>query len=298
MDKVRAFQAGGVDYVLKPFQIEEVRARVHTHLRLRWLQQDLADRNRDLQQSLARLQETERLRDNLVHMIVHDMRSPLMSMGSMLELLQLDVAENLSSDNQEALQTAIDASTRLTNMVSAVLDVSRLESGKMPLRLQACDLRPVVEEALHSLAGLARQRRVDWDPPSRPVIACCDSEITVRIVANLLGNALKFTPADGTIRIVASASRGEARLTVSDTGPGIPAEYHQKIFEKFGQLETRRPGTKFSTGLGLAFCRLAAEAQGGRIGVDSEVDKGSTFWLVLPASDAAVLRAGECRARR
>jgi len=145
---------------------------------------------------------------------------------------------------------------------------------------------------------LARQRRVDWDPPSRPVIACCDSEITVRIVANLLGNALKFTPADGTIRIVASASRGEARLTVSDTGPGIPAEYHQKIFEKFGQLETRRPGTKFSTGLGLAFCRLAAEAQGGRIGVDSEVDKGSTFWLVLPASDAAVLRAGECRARR
>ena len=110
----------------------------------------------------------------------------------------------------------------------------------------------------------------------------CDPEVIGRIVANLLGNALKFTPASGEVRVSAVPSANEVKINVADTGPGIPAEYRERIFEKFGQVEGQKEGKKHSTGLGLTFCKLAAEAHGGKIGVDSEVGHGSTFWFTLP----------------
>ncbi|OGV74714.1 MAG: hypothetical protein A3K19_32915 [Lentisphaerae bacterium RIFOXYB12_FULL_65_16] len=275
LDKVKAFRVGGVDYVTKPFQFEEVEARVRTHLMLQ-------RQKRELAASLARLQELERLRDNLVHMVVHDMRSPLMSIRGFLEILQMDLQATLSADDAEMFQVAVDASVKLTDMVSAVLDVSRIEAGQMPIKPKACELNDVVGEALRGLGGITHQRHVVWEPPPAPVPTYCDAEVTGRIVANLVVNAVKFTPKDGTITITAAAAGGRVRVTVADTGPGIPPEYREKIFDKFGQVETRLTSTKYSTGLGLAFCKLAAEAQGGRIGVDSEVGQGSAFWFELP----------------
>jgi signal transduction histidine kinase len=215
------------------------------------------------------------------------MRAPLMSMCSMLELLHTDLAGRLDSDQDDMLRTAVGASTRLTDMVSAVLDVSRLENKQMPVRKQTCDLCEVVRQALHTLTGLTRQDRVVWDAPTGVVNAVCDPEITERIVINLVSNALRFTPAAGHIYITVARVGEGARFSVRDMGPGIPREFHEKIFEKFGQLETRRPGTKYSTGLGLAFCRLAVEAQSGLIGVDSAEAQGSTFWFCLPAAATA-----------
>ena len=120
---------------------------------------------------------------------------------------------------------------------------------------------------------------VDDEPAN---LAECDVEMTRRVVANLVANALKFTPSAGTVTVAVSTNDSLARVEVHDTGPGIPPEYLGKIFDKFGQVEASKERKKFSTGLGLAFCKLAVEAHGGTIGVESEEGKGSTFWFELP----------------
>jgi signal transduction histidine kinase len=116
-----------------------------------------------------------------------------------------------------------------------------------------------------------------------PVMVNCDANLVTRVIANLVGNAIKFTPEGGKVAISVEKQGEGAKLCVADAGYGIPPEYHAKIFEKFEQLETRQKKAMHSTGLGLTFCKLAVEAHGGEIGVESEVDKGSTFWFTLPA---------------
>jgi two-component system sensor histidine kinase/response regulator len=103
------------------------------------------------------------------------------------------------------------------------------------------------------------------------------------VIANLVANAVKFTPSPGEILVRVAAAAAGHRVSVADTGPGIPVEYHEKIFEKFGQAEASQAGAQRSSGLGLTFCKLAVEAHGGRIGVESAIGKGSTFWFTLPA---------------
>ncbi len=274
-DIVQGFELGAVDYVAKPFNTHELLARVGTHLALRRQQ-------RELQENYRRLSELERLRDSLVHMVVHDLRSPLLGLSGCLQMLQMDLADKLEAEQAEDLETALAAAQRLGGMVTSLLDVSRLEAGQMPLHKQSCDLRTVIAEAIASLGGLTRDRQIVFAPGDQPVTLTCDPEVVGRIVANLLGNALKFTPASGEIRLAANLSDAQVKVAVADAGPGIPAAYRERIFEKFGQVENRQEGKKNSTGLGLTFCKLAVEAHGGTIGVDSEVGHGSTFWFTLP----------------
>ena len=273
--KVRAFTGGGVDYVTKPFQPDEVKARVVTHL-------ELQRQRRELAESYERLRGLEKLRDNLVHMIVHDMRSPLMGITGMLEILKMELAGTLHEQHAADFEDALTSGNTLKEMISSLLDVSRMEAGEMPLDRSAVDLREVVTEAIKSLAALVKQCRVIFAPPEQPVTIDCDPEVTRRIVANLVANAIKFTPRKGEVRIGLEHANEAVTITVTDTGPGIPPEYRTRIFEKFGQVEGRQGGKKYSTGLGLTFFKLAVEAHGGEIGVDSEVGKGSTFWFVVP----------------
>jgi len=275
-DKVNAFTSGGVDYVTKPFQAAEVEARVATHLALR-------RQKRELQESYEKLRELEDLRDNLVHMIVHDMRSPLTGVVGMLELLQMDLREVMDEEQTTDMEEVRTSARTLVDMVSSLLDVSRMEAGEMPLRKKECDLSPVAEEALASLLALLKRCDVGIEPPSSKITADCDPEIIRRVIANLVGNAIKFTPPTGKVRVQFAMAPDYTKVMVSDTGPGIPPEYRDKIFEKFGQVEGRQQGQKLSTGLGLTFCKMAVEAHGGEIGVDSVLGQGSTFWFTLPA---------------
>jgi signal transduction histidine kinase len=130
-----------------------------------------------------------------------------------------------------------------------------------------------------------RARRIAFEHPQAPVVVRADQEIVVRIVQNLLANALRLTPAIGKISVGIALDPEQVRVFVADEGPGIPASYHRKIFDKYAQVEAPTTTTTMrnqTTGLGLAFCKLAVEAHGGRIGVDSEPGRGSTFWFTLP----------------
>jgi signal transduction histidine kinase len=281
LDKVHAFASGGVDYVTKPFQFEEVVARVGTHLRIRQLQSELERQNSRLQASVQELRKLEELRNNLTDMIVHDMRSPLTGISEYLAL-GLESSE-LPEKTRKWLTAAKDCVRVLMEMANTLLDVSRMEAGELPLAPTLCDLRTLADQAADSMRMMAEQKditvRVRGD--SQPV--SCDQDLIRRVINNLLHNALKYTPKGGAVGIVVSRAAEGPHIKVTDTGCGIPPEYHEKIFEKFGQVPAEGRGPRRSSGLGLAFCRLALQSHCGQIGVESEPGKGSTFWFTLPA---------------
>jgi two-component system sensor histidine kinase/response regulator len=282
-DKVQAFAAGGVDYITKPFQIEEVQARVETHLKIRRLQVELETRNRDLVESSERLRELEALRDSLVHMLIHDLRNPLTAIAMFASLLETVELKNLSEKGRGYVGNIMKSTDFLTEMISSVLDVSKMESGQMQLKLADCDLGAIAREVVSRLEALKGERQIELALPGQPVLLRGDAQLLSRLVQNLVGNALKFVPVrTGKIEIALDSTGRRVRCTVRDNGPGIPPEHREKVFDKFWQGAAREQGFKYSSGLGLTFCKLVVAAHGGRIGVESEVGAGSTFWFELP----------------
>ena len=269
---MKAFGVGGVDYVTKPFQFEEVEARVRTQLEMR-------RQKRELQDSFERLRQLERLRDDLTHMIVHDMRSPLGAVLGTLEIVQRDAASRQNDPLTRLVELAHRETADLVEMATQMLDISRFEGGQMPVKKTEGDLARIAQTALDFVAPSAEDRRLLLASDG-PFPAVFDADLIRRVLVNLVANAVKFTRRGGEVKIIVSREGSDVRVAVADDGAGIPPEYHDKIFEKFGQVEGDKK--KFGTGLGLTFCKLAVEAHGGRIGVDSETGKGSTFWFTLP----------------
>jgi two-component system sensor histidine kinase/response regulator len=270
--KVKGFAAGGTDYITKPFQLEEVLARVSNQLALR-------DARRQLSSHLERLHELERLRDDLVHMIVHDLRSPLTAMIMNIYALKSRVA----GESRDIVGELAKAAEALSGMTNTLLDVRRLEEGKMPLQRVACDLTRIAAEVRGALAVMHRGRTIELDGDG-PVVAVCDPALIRRVLENLLSNGIKHSPASGRLRVAIARVAERIRVTVEDEGEGVPPEARQRIFEKFGAVTARADSSYHSAGLGLAFCKLAVLAHHGAIGVESARPKGSRFWFELPAT--------------
>lgn len=274
-DKLCAFQAGGVDYVTKPFQIEEVQARVQTHLQLR--------RQRiQLEENFQRLQSLERMRDSLTHMIVHDMRSPLMSIGGYLELVQVFEAGGLTPAGLEYVAKSRANVTRLIRMADEMLTVSRLEAGALPLNRSPLDLAVLLRETTAAVDHIGNPKRIHLDISVPDATVSADRELLGRVLQNLLNNALKFSPAGSPVNVTLRPIQRGLLVQVTDQGPGIPPGCEGTIFQKFGQLD--RASKRSGTGLGLAFCKLVVEAHGGQIGVAPvpAPESGSCFWFSLP----------------
>lgn len=228
--------------------------------------------------------ELETLRDDLNGMIVHDLRTPLTSLLTGLQTL--DSAGELDATQREFLEIAIQGGETLLSMVNDLLDISKLEAGSLKLDTQEVAPAELVTSAMAQVAGLAMRnglrvaQRISPDLP--PISADC--QLVRRALVNLLGNAVKFTPRGGIVTVAAFYDEAERAVVfaVGDTGEGIPAQSVRRIFEKFGQVETRKAGHKMSTGLGLTFCKLVAESHGGRIWVESKLGKGSRFLFTIP----------------
>lgn len=287
-DKVKGFRAGGVDYLTKPFEVEEVEARVKAHLEIRQLQARLADQNLELRETCQRLDQVEKLRDGLHHMIIHDLRTPLTSIYGFLRILDMRARATLPPQLAECIDRSVCSTTELIEMVSSLLDVNKMEAGQLELDVGDCDLTGLAQGVLDRLEILKEGQSMLLEAPPEPVVLRGDSELLRRVFYNLVANALKFVPRrNGRITVSITSLPHAARVTVEDNGPGVPPEYHEKIFEKFGQVELRSHRKLYSTGLGLTFCKLAVEAHGGRIGVVSENGQGSTFWFEIPRTTAS-----------
>ena len=239
---------------------------------------------------ITEAKESERLRHDLTNMIVHDLRSPLSSVMASIELMQKGVAGELAKTQRNVMNIAYSSATQMLTMINALLDVSRLEAGRMPVNLRASAAQPLIERAVASLSSLADEQSVQMkcavanDLPAVLV----DGELIVRVLQNLLGNALKFSGHGSaiTIRAYPTPPTGQAApsvtCAVADQGIGIAPQDQEKIFAKFSQIGERRGGT----GLGLTFCKLVVEAHGGRIWVESAREVGSTFFFTLPTAPA------------
>jgi PAS domain S-box-containing protein len=247
------------------------------------LLQDIT-RRKQIESLYEQLRALDKTKDDLTSMIVHDLRTPLTSLLGGLQTVEM--LGELNDDQKEFLGLSIAGGQTLLGMINDLLDISKMEDGSLQLEYTALDVPGLVERALQQVAGIARDKSLSLVtdlPPEFPPL-CADEDKLRRTLVNLLGNAVKFTPNGGTITVMASGdpATGTATFGVRDTGEGIPEEAFTRIFEKFGQVETRKAGRKMSTGLGLTFCKMAVEAHGGRIGVTSDLGKGSTFSFTIP----------------
>ena len=283
---VRCIELGADDYLPKPFQPELLKARVGACLgkkRARDRERLLFDQ---LQQNYSRLLELEKQRDDLTRMIVHDLRTPLSSIIAGLHTI--DVVGELNDDQREMVDIAMSGGETLLGMINTLLDVEKLESGSMHLDYTAVSPTHLVTTAIGQISSLAAEKQLNIVPIVQPDLSPihCDNNKIIRTMVNLIGNAIKFTPFGGTVTIGIrhDEDNTHALISVTDTGEGIPPDAFELIFQKFGQVASRKGGRTMSTGLGLTFCKLAVEAHGGKIWVESTPGHGSTFTFNIPNS--------------
>lgn len=271
--RLNGIAAGALDFLSKPIDHEDVLLRIRNAVATKRLHDQLG-------QELARVQELEALKANLTHFIVHDLRSPLVALQGGLQLMAEDTPPG--HDSMTYINCALSATKELIEMVSSILDVERLETRQLPLRYEPCDLLDLAGRVLEQLAPVSLAHKVQTHADGAHVTARADRRLIERTLTNLAINAIKFSPADSLVRLDIARVAERARVSVRDAGPGIPPEFQQLIFEKFGQVESRASHQKYSSGLGLTFCRLAVEAHGGGIGVVNLPTGGSEFWFEIP----------------
>ena len=275
---VRCIEAGAEDYLAKPFDATLLRARIGASLEKKRGRDRETVLYEQLQKNYRRLQEVEKLRDDLRNMIVHDLRSPLTSVIIGIDMLRQQ--GTLSETQKMMIDIAARGGKTLLDMINDLLDTEKMESGQTMLHYAPLSAPALVAAAVDQLASLAEMEEttlVTEVPAGLPPFAG-DANKLSRTLVNLIANAIRFTK-KGTVTISASHDADAVRFAIRDTGPGIPAEAFERIFEKFGQVDSH---SRHGTGLGLAFCKLAVEAHGGHITVESTAGEGSTFSFTVP----------------
>jgi signal transduction histidine kinase/HD-GYP domain-containing protein (c-di-GMP phosphodiesterase class II) len=247
----------------------------------------LAEEQQRLAELERQLSADEEASSNLMSVVAHEIRTPLTAIKAYTETL-LDSLSNPHTPRERFLGIINDECDRLTRLVTDILDLSRLEAGQRPLRLSRFDLERVVQEVADSLHAVSRPRQITLEVAAEPgLLVEADTDLLRRLFLNLFGNAVKFSPVGGVVRVRAAAQGEEWMGSVEDDGPGIPPEDLPRVFERF--FRGRQPGEQQveGTGLGLAIARGIVELHGGRIWVESKPTGGSRFCFVLPLRQMA-----------
>jgi two-component system sensor histidine kinase/response regulator len=271
-DKLKAFSTGGVDYITKPFQLEEVHARVQAHLML------------VLQQ--RRIEALVNVKDDLMRIVSHDLKNPIANVIGYAELMDeiLGDGEPVETDKLQVMAKRIQrAAENMLGLVEDLLDLGRAEQ-RIPIEKRPMQLLAILEEVVSSYAFNAEQKNIrlhyNASQPMPEIMA--DPRRLRQIFNNLISNAIKYTPDGGQVTVTVSQQNGSAFVVVEDTGYGIPPQDLPHIFDKFYRVQSTQHLQAEGTGLGLSIVRALVEQHNGEISVDSVVGEGSAFTVRLP----------------
>jgi NtrC-family two-component system sensor histidine kinase KinB len=263
------------DSEVVPVEVHARRVKFENADSIRWTLRDITERK-----------ELDSLRNDLTAMIYHDLRSPLANIVSSLDVLSTMIGQDESV--RSILGIAMNSTERIQRLVNSLLDINRLESGQTVATLQMMKPERLIESAAKDVLPSAngRRQKIETKIAANVPSVFVDAEMIRRVIINLLENAIKFSHVETVIEVGATRNGANVQFWVKDNGPGIPANAREHIFEKFARLKEKdAPG---GLGIGLAFCRLAVQAHGGKIWVESEEGKGSKFIFVLPVMEKVV----------
>jgi signal transduction histidine kinase len=276
-DRVKAIEAGGDDFLTKPHHRLVLNARVRALLKLKGATEAL-------EESLRRLRELQKVRDDLMNMIVHDLKTPLTSVLATLEMARDGDFGALTQPQARALSDAEGKAEDLLALIEDLLEVARIEERTISLRPEAIAPAALLAEIVHDWGLRFQQERATAtvDVADDAPVIWADKALLKRVLSNLVQNAVTHTAGPVHLAFTARPDPNGILFTVADDGPGIPSEYQEIIFRKFERVRAANAPRVRSSGLGLTFCRLAVESHGGRIWVKSAEGKGSTFYVQLP----------------
>jgi two-component system sensor histidine kinase/response regulator len=282
-NKVKGFKMGAVDYITKPFQQEEVLARVNTHLTIRKLQQQLEAKNALLEEQVEQLSELNASKDKFISMISHDLQSPFSSLRGLIQF----TAENLEGYNKSELGNIMDllgnSTDNLYALIENLLTWSRIQRGVLEHCPQRIDIRDIVTQNINLFTQNAEDKQITLRNLIEEMTAVyADFNMVNAVVRNLLSNALKFTKSGGKVEFSAKQNGEYVEVSVTDTGIGIGKEHLSKLFRIDARYKRLGTAREKGTGLGLILCKEFIEKHGGTIWIESEVDQGSTVKFTLP----------------
>jgi len=277
-DIVMGFDAGGVDYLTKPFRPKEVVARIRTHL----INQLLAEQQKLL---VSQLSKANADKDRFLGMCAHDLRNPLSSIRGLAELMVEDAIGTMTEEQRDIVQTIHGASQAMLQLVNELLDVATIEGGHMKLDRQPTSVREIVERSVYlsNMEAAKKESRIEMVAgDAAPPIVDVDRNKMRQVVDNIISNAIKYSPKGSVIQVSIHSNGTTAGFAVRDQGPGIPDTERHLLFKDFGRLSAKPTAGEKSTGLGLAICRKIIEAHRGSIGVENLPGGGAEFSVNVP----------------